>query len=77
VETKYGFHVVRLDNRAEGRQLPFELVHERISQFLTEAVERRAIAQYVAILVGRAKITGVKLQGSSSRLLKNALLLSL
>ena len=70
VETKYGFHVLRLDNRVEGRQLPFEMVHERISLYLSEAVQRRALAQYIAILVGQAKVTGVDLEGASSSLVQ-------
>lgn len=64
VETRYGFHVVRLDRRIEGRELPFELVRERIAQYLDEAVQRRALQQYVSILAGRATITGVDLAGS-------------
>lgn len=61
VETRYGFHVVRLDRRIDGRELPFELVRERIADYLDEAVHRRALQQYVAILAGRAAVTGVDL----------------
>jgi len=64
VETRYGLHVVRLDRRIGGRQLPFELVHERIAGYLEEATRRRALHQYVAILAGRANVTGVDLSGS-------------
>ena len=61
VETRYGFHVVRLRRRIEGRDLPFEAVHERIAGYLAEAVERRALAQYVSLLAGAASITGIDL----------------
>jgi peptidyl-prolyl cis-trans isomerase C len=70
VETRYGFHVVRLDNRIEGRQLPFDLAHDRIAAYLKELVERRALAQYVAILAGRAEIAGVSLAASTSPLVQ-------
>lgn len=59
VETRFGFHVIRLARRIEGSVLPFELVHDRIRKYLAEAVRRRAFAQYVAVLAGRAKLVGV------------------
>ena len=59
VETRYGFHVVRLQRRVEGADLPYEAVRDKISAYLDAAIERRALAQYVAILAGRADIAGV------------------
>ena len=64
VESRYGLHVVRLDRRIEGRELPFESVRKRIADYLDEAVHRRALSQYVSVLAGRATITGVDLAGS-------------
>jgi len=61
VETRYGFHVVKLERRVDGRQLPFDLVRDRIDAYLREAVRRRASAQYVAVLAGRAQLVGVDL----------------
>ena len=59
VDSRYGLHVVRVDRRIDGQQLPFDLVRERIADYLEEAVHRRALHQYVAILAGRARLTGV------------------
>lgn len=59
VESRYGLHVVRVDRVIEGRELPFDLVKERIADYLEEAVQRRALHQYVAILAGRARLAGV------------------
>lgn len=64
VATRYGFHIVRLDRRIEGRELPFELVADRIAAYLAESVRRRATAQYIARLVSRAEVTGVDLPGA-------------
>ena len=64
VESRYGLHIVRLDRHIEGRELPFEMVRERIAAYLDETVHRRAMQQYVSILAGRAAITGVDLTGS-------------
>jgi peptidyl-prolyl cis-trans isomerase C len=64
VETRYGVHVVRLDRRIDGRDLPFELVRERIAEYLDEAVRHRALSQYVSVLAGSARVTGIDLAGS-------------
>ena len=61
VETRYGFHVVLLDRRIAGREMPFEIVRERIAAWLNEKVRRVAIRQYIAILAGRAEISGIDL----------------
>jgi peptidyl-prolyl cis-trans isomerase C len=59
--TRYGFHIVRLDRKHEGRHLPFELVAARIAEYLQESVQRRALAQYIARLVSAARIEGIDL----------------
>ena len=59
LETRYGFHVVRLDRRIEGRLLPFELVRERIAVWLESASWQRAMSQYVSILMDNSEITGM------------------
>lgn len=64
VETRYGLHVVRLHRRIEGRDLPFDLVKDRIAEYLDEVVRRRALQQYVSILAARATVAGVDLAGS-------------
>jgi peptidyl-prolyl cis-trans isomerase C len=70
VESRYGFHVVRVNRREEGRQLPFELVHKRIADYLGERVRRTAIRQYISLLAGRAVITGIDLAGSDAPLIQ-------
>lgn len=66
VETRYGFHVVRLDRRAEGQMLPFEIARDRIADYLVSSVEHRALAQYISILAGRAEITGISLGAANT-----------
>ena len=70
VETRYGFHVVRLDRRVDGQELPFELVRERIADYLDEAVHRRALQQYVCVLAGRAEVAGVDLGAARGSLVQ-------
>jgi peptidyl-prolyl cis-trans isomerase C len=61
VESRYGFHIVRLERRTGGALLPFEAVQERIAAYLAERSQRTAIAQYVARLAAAAQVTGVDL----------------
>ncbi len=64
VKTPYGLHILRLDRKIEGSVLPFDLVSERIADYLHDAVIRRATAQYVARLVSGAEIAGLELAGA-------------
>lgn len=66
VATRYGFHVIRLERKIEGRELPFEAVAVQVADYLAESVRRRAIAQYVARLASRAEITGIELAGTEA-----------
>jgi peptidyl-prolyl cis-trans isomerase C len=70
VKTRFGYHVLRLDRRVEGRQLPFEAVRDRIAAYLREHVWRRAVSQYLQLLVGRAEIEGIELGGASTPLVQ-------
>jgi peptidyl-prolyl cis-trans isomerase C len=66
VATRYGFHIVRLDRKHEGRVLPYEAVAGRIADYLRDSVRRRAGAQYVARLVSAAEIGGVAMDGAEA-----------
>lgn len=70
VQTRFGYHVVRLDRRIEGRALPFEAVQSRIAGYLREHVWRRAVSQYVRLLVGQAEIRGITLEGAPTPLVQ-------
>ncbi|MFM9846832.1 MAG: peptidylprolyl isomerase [Hyphomicrobiaceae bacterium] len=61
VASRFGYHVIRLDRRVEGRQLPFEQVQERIADYLVDRARHMAIAQFVARLSAHAQIIGVDL----------------
>ena len=70
VKTRFGYHVLRLDRRVEGRQLPFDVVRDRIADYLREHVWRRAVSQYLQLLVGQAEIRGIELNGASTPLVQ-------
>lgn len=64
IETRYGLHVVLLDRRIEGRELPFELVRDAIARWLDDRVRHGAIRYYIAGLAAAAKIEGIELDWS-------------
>lgn len=70
VKTRYGVHVLRLDRKVEGKDLPFEAVADRISDFLQEASWRRAVSQYIKLLAGQAAIEGVAMASADSPLVQ-------
>ena len=65
VQSRFGAHVVRLERRIPGVELPFDVVRDRIAHYLRTAAEHRAHAQYVARLVSAADIRGIALAGAA------------
>lgn len=70
VESRFGFHLIFLDRRIPGAQLPFEHVADRIAGWLEAASWSRAVSQYVAILAGRASIRGIELKAAEGPLIQ-------
>lgn len=70
VETRYGFHIVTVHRRIEGRDLPFDKVRDRIALFLRERAQAIAARHYVQQLASLALIEGVALETSSTPLVQ-------
>ena len=68
--TRYGFHIVAVERRIPGNRLPFEVVADRVAEYLASRVLERALKQYVEVLAGRAEITGADLAGAASPLVQ-------
>ncbi|MBC7502186.1 MAG: peptidylprolyl isomerase [Herminiimonas sp.] len=70
LETRFGLHIVQVLRRVEGKLLPFEAVKAQIEDYLTTRTWQRAVHQYLQILVGRADIQGITLDGVQSPLVQ-------
>ena len=70
VNTRYGFHIVRIERHVPGNVLDFGMVRPRIARSLTERVRAKAAEQYVRILTSRATITGIDLGAAGSALVQ-------
>lgn len=70
VHTRFGFHIVALDQRIPGQQLPFAAVAGQIAEQLRATCEERALGQYVRVLAGQAELQGVDLDAATSPLMQ-------
>ena len=61
VRTRFGYHIIRLDRRLNGDQLPYERVRSQIASYLEESARRAAIATFIGNLVRGAEIDGIDL----------------
>lgn len=62
VESRYGYHVVWIDKKIQGKLLTYEMAKEKIADYLNEKVQRKAIAQYIAQRINEADIIGIDLE---------------
>ncbi|MBS0400218.1 MAG: peptidylprolyl isomerase [Proteobacteria bacterium] len=70
IRTRFGFHVVSIDRNIPGTTLPFESVREGIADHLRARVEEKALRQYVSVLAGQARISGVDLAAAPTPLVQ-------
>jgi peptidyl-prolyl cis-trans isomerase C len=70
LETRFGLHIVQVLRRVDGALLPFDAVKTQIADNLSRQAWQRALHQYLQILVGRADIGGVTLEGADTPLVQ-------
>jgi peptidyl-prolyl cis-trans isomerase C len=70
LESRFGWHVVSVDQRIEGKALPYEVVSTAIRTQLQQGVWQKALVQYLQTLIGAADIRGIHLQGADSPLVQ-------
>ncbi len=70
VETAVGYHIIKVNKRAEGAQLPFDNVINWIKGDLEEKSWNKAFQQYVQLLAGRSKISGFQFKGEKTPLVQ-------
>ena len=65
VRSRFGWHVLRLHRRIEGRTLPFEMAREKIEEMLEARSWSMAAARYIAGLAARAEIEGIRIDAAA------------
>jgi peptidyl-prolyl cis-trans isomerase C len=66
IETRFGFHIVIVDRKIEGRPLPLDLVKDEIRNYLQHQVKQRALRNYLQQLMADASISGIALDNANS-----------
>ncbi|RCV88569.1 peptidylprolyl isomerase [Billgrantia montanilacus] len=64
--SRYGWHVILIDQRAEGQPLPFEQVVDRVRHNLREQATRRALRHYLLALETEIGVEGVELDDDAA-----------
>lgn len=62
VRSRFGWHVLRLQRRIEGRTLPFEMVRDKIADMLEARAWSVAATRYVAELATGAEVEGIVIE---------------
>ncbi len=68
--SEFGYHLIKVHKRLEGKQLPFEAVHEWITDYLQRQSWQRAFSQYVQLLAGQAEVSGFQLKQTDTPLVQ-------
>ena len=64
VETRFGWHIIRMDSLAPGRPLPFEAVRPKLAEAIEKVRWARAARQLADRLIASAEITGIDLHSA-------------
>lgn len=64
VRSRFGWHILRLQRRIEGRAIPFEMARDKIADMLEARSWSVEAARYVAALAARGQVEGVRIEGS-------------
>ncbi|WP_444999978.1 peptidylprolyl isomerase [Halomonas mongoliensis] len=64
--SRYGWHLIAIDERVEGRELPYEQVAERVRHSLREQSTRRSLRHYLLVLESEIGVEGVALDDDSA-----------
>ena len=64
IRSRFGWHILRLHRRMEGRTMTFDMVRDRIADMLEARSWSIEAARYVARLAARNEIEGVRIEGS-------------
>lgn len=65
VRSRFGWHILRLHRRIEGRTMTFEMMRERIADMLEARSWSVEAARYVAKLAARNDVVGIRIEGSA------------
>jgi peptidyl-prolyl cis-trans isomerase C len=70
LHTRFGFHIMEVLERREGKSLAMDEVRERVAAQLAMQSRAKALHQYMRLLVGQAQLEGLALDAADSPLVQ-------
>ena len=70
IHTRFGFHIIDVLERRDGKSLAFDEVRERVAAQLAMQSRAKALHQYMSLLVGQALVEGLELDAADSPLVQ-------
>ncbi|MDP7593184.1 MAG: peptidylprolyl isomerase [Litorilituus sp.] len=68
IESRYGFHVVNINRKIDGKQLEYSMVIDKVRGYLVNSASHLAIQSYIQSLVEQAHIEGVEIKFSDENI---------
>jgi len=68
LESRYGFHVVNVTRKIEGKALEYSMVEQKVRGYLTHRASHLAIQTYIQSLIEKADIQGIKMKFSEENI---------
>lgn len=68
IESRYGFHVVNINRKIDGKQLDYDMVSDKVRGYLINSASHLAIQAYIQSLVELADIDGVEIKFSDENI---------
>ena len=62
IESRYGFHVVNITRKIEGKALEYSMVEDKVRGYLTHRASHLAIQAFIQNLIENAEITGITMK---------------
>jgi peptidyl-prolyl cis-trans isomerase C len=70
IHTRFGFHIIDVLERRDGRALAFDEVRVRVAAQLAMQSRAKALHQYMSLLVGQVLVEGIELDTADSPLVQ-------
>ena len=68
IETRYGFHVVNIAHKVDGKPLEYSMVATKVRDYLAHRSSRLAIQAYIQSLVEESDIEGIEIEFSDDNI---------
>jgi len=62
IESRYGLHVININRKIDGKQLTYDMVHDKVRGYLVNSASHLGIQAYIQSLVEQSTIEGINVK---------------